>query len=53
MREAVAGVARNTTLPLWMYVTTSRHPAFANIAAISFIDNLFFPHTLMPRRKAT
>lgn len=50
---AVFASAAKTTLPDWMYVTTSSQPAASKIAARLFIGSGFLPPTLMPRSSAT
>src|SRR5687768_7793907 len=46
-------LARNSTLPLWMYVATSAKPCFSKQALSAAILIRLLPPTLIPRSSAT
>src|SRR3954471_3029037 len=51
--SAAPSVAPNTTLPLWMYVTTSSRPCFSKQVLSAVILMRLLPPTLIPRNSAT
>src|SRR3954451_24266514 len=51
--SAPPSVAPNTTLPLWMYVTTSSKPCFSKQVLSAVILIRLLPPTLIPRNSAT
>src|SRR5690242_5673975 len=53
MLRATRAGARNTTLPLWMYVRGESAPAAANSSTSAAIGSGFLPPTLIPRSSAT
>src|SRR6266496_6583217 len=51
--SAPPSVDPNTTLPLWMYVTTSSKPCFSKQTLSAVILIRLLPPTLIPRSSAT